>query len=301
MSSWFQDIKQNFKLKKSKEFKGFLSYIWKMSINLDDKGFKTVAKEYDLFFIDIWGVLHNGISIFNNSLEVLNELENLKKEYVLLTNAPRPNFVVKRFLENMGLDKNISNKVYTSGEAALEYLTLNYKEKKFFHIGPPRDFDLFKLFEKNKMERPEEAEYLLCTGLFEKYEKDLEYYLKIFKSEIKKKMICTNPDLVVDRGEEREYCAGTIAKLFEKIGGQVEYFGKPYPKVYTQSTNTNNKKILCIGDNLNTDIKGANLQNFKSLFISSGIHRTEIDKEKPSDLFKKYNVKVDYLQHYLQW
>ena len=272
-----------------------------MTINLDDKGFKTVAKEYDLFFIDIWGVLHNGISIFNNSLEVLNELENLKKEYVLLTNAPRPNFVVKRFLENMGLDKNISNKVYTSGEAALEYLTLNYKEKKFFHIGPPRDFDLFKLFEKNKMKRPEEAEYLLCTGLFEKYEKDLEYYLKIFKSEIKKKMICTNPDLVVDRGEEREYCAGTIAKLFEKIGGKVEYFGKPYPKVYTQSTNTNNKKILCIGDNLNTDIKGANLQNFKSLFISSGIHRNEIDKEKPSDLFKKYNVKVDYLQHYLQW
>ena len=301
MSSWFQDIKQNFKLKKSKEFKGFLSYIRKMSINLDYKGFKTVAKEYDLFFIDIWGVLHNGISIFNNSLEVLNELENLKKEYVLLTNAPRPNFVVKRFLENMGLDKNISNKVYTSGEAALEYLTLNYKEKKFFHIGPPRDFDLFKLFEKNKMKRPEEAEYLLCTGLFEKYEKDLEYYLKMFKSEIKKKMICTNPDLVVDRGEEREYCAGTIAKLFEKIGGKVEYFGKPYPKVYTQSTNTNNKKILCIGDNLNTDIKGANLQNFKSLFISSGIHRTEIDKEKPSDLFKKYNVKVDYLQHYLQW
>ena len=81
-----------------------------MTINLDDKGFKTVAKEYDLFFIDIWGVLHNGISIFNNSLKVLNELENLKKEYVLLTNAPRPNFVVRRFLENMGLDKKISNK-----------------------------------------------------------------------------------------------------------------------------------------------------------------------------------------------
>ena len=121
-----------------------------MSINLDDKGFKTVAKEYDLFFIDIWGVLHNGISIFNNSLEVLNELENLKKEYVLLTNAPRPNFVVKRFLENMGLDKNISNKVYTSGEAALEYLTLNYKEKKFFHIGPQEILIYLNYLKKTK-------------------------------------------------------------------------------------------------------------------------------------------------------
>ena len=272
-----------------------------MTKNFDKFGLKSIVSKYDLFFIDIWGVVHNGISLFQSSIDVLIKLEDLNKKYVLLTNAPRPNSTVRKFLENMGLDKKFSEKVYTSGEAALDYLTLDYKEKKFFHIGPPKDFDLFKLFEKNKMKRPEEAEYLLCTGLFEKYEKDLEYYLKMFKSEIKKKMICTNPDLVVDRGEEREYCAGTIAKLFEKIGGKVEYFGKPYPKVYTQSTNTNNKKILCIGDNLNTDIKGANLQNFKSLFISSGIHRNEIDKEKPSDLFKKYNVKVDYLQHYLQW
>ncbi len=272
-----------------------------MTINLDNKGFKTVALDYDLFFIDIWGVIHNGISIFDDSLKVLKELEDLNKEYVLLTNAPRPNFVVRKFLENMGLDKKISKKVYTSGEAALEYLTKKYKEKKFFHIGPPKDFDLFKLFEKNKMNNPENSDYLLCTGLFESHEEDLDYYKKILKTEVKKKMICTNPDLVVDRGEEREYCAGTVANIFEKIGGKVEYFGKPYPKVYTQSTDIKNKRILCIGDNLNTDIKGANLQNFKCLLISTGIHRSEIEKENPSKLFSKYNVTVDYLQNYLKW
>ena len=98
MSSWFQDIKQNFKFKKSKEFKGFLSYIWKMTTNLDDKGFKTVAKEYDLFFIDIWGVLHNGLSLHQTSVNVLDELEKLNKKYVLLTNAPRPNKTVFQYL-----------------------------------------------------------------------------------------------------------------------------------------------------------------------------------------------------------
>ena len=158
-----------------------------MTINLDNKGFRTVALDYDLFFIDIWGVIHDGIKIFNNSIDVLNKLENLNKEYVLLTNAPRPNFVVRKFLENMGLDKKISKKVYTSGEASLDYLKSEYREKKFFHIGPPKDFDLFQLFEKNKMQTPKEAEYLLCTGLFENYEKDLEYYEKILKSERKKK------------------------------------------------------------------------------------------------------------------
>tara|TARA_Y100000590_G_scaffold159939_1_gene183416 strand:+ start:134 stop:952 length:819 start_codon:yes stop_codon:yes gene_type:complete len=272
-----------------------------MAINLDNKGFRSIALNYDLFFIDIWGVLHNGILIFDNSVHVLEELENLNKEYVLLTNAPRPNSTVRDFLENLGLDKKISKKVYTSGQAALNYLSNEYKEKRFYHIGPPRDFDLFKLFEKNKMESPEKAEYILCTGLFENFEKNLDYYKKILQQEIKKKMICTNPDLVVDRGDQREYCAGTIAKIFENIGGKVEYFGKPYPKVYQQSTNTKNKKILCIGDTLYTDIKGANLQNYHSLLISSGIHRDEIDMEKPLDLFKKYNVSANYLQKDLKW
>ena len=272
-----------------------------MTINLDIKGFKSVAPHFDLFFIDIWGVIHNGIKIFHNSLEVLQELENLQKEYVLLTNAPRPNYVVRDYLEKMGLKRNITKKVYTSGEAALNYLETKYKEKKFFHIGPHRDFDLFKSLKKYKAQTPLEAEYLLCTGLFENHEKNLDFYKNFLKTEIKKKMICTNPDLIVDRGNEREYCAGTIADIFKKSGGEVNYFGKPFPNVYNQSTNTKGKKILCIGDNLNTDIRGANLQNYKSLFISSGIHKNEIQKEKFSILFKKYNVTVDYSQNNLKW
>ena len=111
-------------------------------------------------------------------------------------------------------------------------------------------------------------------------------------------MICTNPDLVVDRGNQKEYCAGTIAKIFEEEGGVVEYFGKPYPLVYNLSTDLKNKKILCIGDNLDTDIRGANLQNFSSLFITSGIHKNESDLKSA---FQNHNVRVDYIQSFLKW
>ena len=89
-------------------------------------------------------------------------------------------------------------------------------------------------------------------------------------------MICTNPDLIVDKGNKRELCAGSVAMVFEKMGGEVVYFGKPYPEVYNQSIDNNNKKILSIGDNLNTDIKGANLLNYDSLLISNGVHKDEI-------------------------
>ena len=113
-------------------------------------------------------------------------------------------------------------------------------------------------------------------------------------------MVCTNPDLIVDRGNETEFCAGSIAKIFKELGGKVDYFGKPYPLVYTQARKIKNKKILCVGDNLNTDIKGANIQNFNSLFISSGIHKNEA-KNNLNNLFESYNVKVDYIQSKLKW
>ena len=65
-----------------------------MSKNLDESGLKSIFSEYDLFFIDIWGVVHNGIKLHENAVKVLNELSNNEKKFILLTNAPRPNLTV---------------------------------------------------------------------------------------------------------------------------------------------------------------------------------------------------------------
>jgi len=279
----------------------FLSYISNMTKNLDQTGLKSIVDSYDLFFIDIWGVVHNGIKLYDNSIEVLENLSNLNKEFILLTNAPRPSSTVVNFLKKMGLNKFFEN-VFTSGEAALKYLIKDLKNKKFFHIGPStRDFDLFRSFEKNKVLNIKDADYLLCSGLFDDHSDNLNYYKSLFSEHISKKMICTNPDLIVDRGDKREYCAGSVAKIFEEIKGEVIYFGKPYPPVYNLSSETKNKKVLCIGDNLNTDIKGANIQNYDSLLITSGIHRYEISKIKLNNVIEKYKAKVDYFQTDLKW
>ena len=114
-------------------------------------------------------------------------------------------------------------------------------------------------------------------------------------------MICTNPDLIVDKGNKRELCAGSVAMVFEKMKGKVIYFGKPYPEVYNQSIDNNNKKILSIGDNLNTDIKGANLLNFDSLIISNGIHKNEIKHKGIEETSKSYETICNYIQSELKW
>ena len=272
-----------------------------MTKNLDLNGLQSIADRYDLFYIDLWGVIHNGINLHKQAITVLEELLKKNKTFVLLTNAPRPNKTVRNFLEKMGMDKVLRNQVFTSGEAALNYLKKSFLSKKFYHIGPPRDFDLFNLFEKNKCEDINDSEYLLCTGLFDDYDTDLTYYKNVLDKHIKKKMICTNPDLIVDRGETRELCAGSVAMVFEKMGGQVVYFGKPYSEVYNQSIDNKNKKILAIGDNLNTDIRGANLLNYDSLLITNGIHKDEIKDKGIQNVTKEYEVIVNFIQADLKW
>ena len=272
-----------------------------MSENLDNNGLKAIVKNYDIFYIDLWGVIHNGINLYKNALEVLEEITKAKKQYVLLTNAPRPNKTVKLFLEEMGMNKEVRENVYSSGEAALSYLKKNLLDEKFYHLGPSRDFDLFVDFKKNKSVDIKESSYLLCTGLFEEQGEDLNHYKELFKEHINKKMICTNPDLIVDRGDKRELCAGSVALVFEEMGGEVIYFGKPYPEVYNQSINNKKKKVLSIGDNLNTDIKGANLLNYDSLLISNGVHKNEIKKEGIDTVSKRYEVIVNFIQSELKW
>ena len=272
-----------------------------MSENLDNNGLRSIAVNYDIFYIDLWGVVHNGITLHKNAIKALEEITKAGKQYVLLTNAPRPNKTVKSFLEKMGMNKKIRENVYSSGEAALRYLKKNLLDDKFYHLGPIRDFDLFLDFKKKKTTNIKESSYLLCTGLFEEQGEDLNYYKELFKEHINKKMICTNPDLIVDRGDKRELCAGSVALVFEKMGGEVIYFGKPFPEVYNQSINNKGKKVLSIGDNLNTDIKGANLLNYDSLIISNGIHKDEIKKEGIDIVSKKYEVVVNYIQTELKW
>ena len=158
-----------------------------MSKNLDIRGLKSIFENYDIFYIDLWGVVHNGINLHKNAIEVLKEITKANKQYVLLTNAPRPSRTVKSFLEKIGMNKEIRENVYSSGEAALSYLKKNYLNKKFYHLGPSRDFDLFLDLKKNKTIGIKECFYLLCTGLFEEQDVDLDYYKKLLKEHTNKK------------------------------------------------------------------------------------------------------------------
>ena len=262
---------------------------------------KNIFNNYDHFIIDLWGVVHNGVKLNEGAMKTIEELYNNKKNYVFLSNAPRPVKDVREFLiEKMQINKKFLNNILTSGEAAINSIkNFNYG-KFFFHLGPERDSKIFKGLENHKTEL-EKCDYILCTGLYDSEMDKLNFYEKLLENSTDKKMICTNPDLVVDRGNTQEYCAGSIAKLFEKIGGEVVYFGKPYKEIYNSILKEKDKALI-IGDNLRTDIKGANNLNLDCIFITDGVHRDEVNKFSDiSKLSKTYNVKINFFQRELTW
>ena len=259
-----------------------------------------VFNSYDTYIIDLWGVMHNGISLNSKAVEVVENLNKNLKKIVFLSNAPRPSAKVVEFLKKMKMNDKFLSNVITSGEAAMLAVNRNEFGKKFYHLGPARDNSIFEKVQENKTTL-EKCDFILCTGLFDEQEEDLEYYEKLLKNYTNKKLMCTNPDLVVHRVNIEELCAGSIAKIFESIGGEVIYYGKPYKEIYRMCFNQS-EKVLAIGDNLRTDIKGANNLNIDSLFIYSGVHRNEFktDKELLS-LLTKYDVRANYFQKELQW
>ena len=266
------------------------------------KGLKEIQDKYDAFFIDLWGVIHNGIELYPGAIDVLRNLNKLNKRFVLISNAPRPSKSVEKYLLNLKMDKVFLKNIFTSGEAALQILKKNTYGTKFFHLGPERDQDLIFEFRANKTNLSS-CDYILCTGLFENEENSLDYYRNLLKKYTKLKMVCTNPDLIVHRGGRTEYCAGSLAAIFEELGGKVVYFGKPYPEIYNFCLKKN-ETVLAIGDNIRTDIKGANKMKFDSLFITSGIHKNEflnLKLENYDKILEKYKTNTNYYQDRLNW
>ncbi len=266
------------------------------------KGLRDIYKKYDVFFIDLWGVMHNGIELHPGAIQVLENLYKIKKRFVLMSNAPRPAKDVEKFLLSLNMKENFVKNVFTSGEATLRSIKKNFYRKNFYHLGPSRDKSLFKGLEKNNKSL-REAEFILCTGFLENKENSLTYYKNLLIKYTKLKMICANPDLVVHKGSKKEYCAGKLAEIFENQGGKVIYFGKPHPEIYNFCTKKN-EKVLVIGDNILTDIKGANNMNYDALLITSGIHKNDFSKlsyKKYDEILNRYKLNTNYYLEKLIW
>ena len=248
-------------------------------------GLSAIAGAYDAAICDVWGVLHNGRDAFHAAADAMRRFRKTRGPVVLLSNAPRLADGVEGLFDRVGLPRDFYDGIVTSGLAARDDLlrrTENGGTLKLFYLGPPRDNPLFDGLDIHLV-RPEEAEVVLCTGFYDDETETPDDYramLEGFKAR-SLPFLCANPDIVVQRGDKLIYCAGAIARLYESLGGETVYYGKPYPAVFERALEELRKvervdRALVIGDGIETDIAGANRMGLDALFIAGGIHVAEL-------------------------
>ena len=237
-----------------------------------------IAGRYDAIFCDVWGVVHDGVAKNPDAEVALIEARASGPRVVLLTNSPRPAAGVRAQLDALGVSRDAYDAIVTSGDATRALISAG--PRAIFHIGAARDRDLFAGLDLDFRDESG-AEVVVATGLFHDETETPDDYRALLAALAARglPMICANPDIVVHRGERLIYCAGAIASAYGELGQVVHLAGKPHAPIYdvARALLTNPEaRILCIGDGMFTDVKGANGIDADCLFVADGIHRDEL-------------------------
>ncbi|MCK0126989.1 hypothetical protein MWU76_21555, partial [Gelidibacter sp. F2691] len=204
------------------------------------KNLSEVSSNYDAMFVDLWGCVHNGITAFDDAVTALRAYRANGGYVVLVTNSPKPRAGVVEQLPDFGVPSDCYDTIATSGDSARAAMFTGAIGNKVYFMGEwERDEGFFEPLHviDNPVEITrvpvDQAEGIACCGPFDPMAdlEDLRPALLMAK-QMGQKLLCANPDIIVDRGEEREWCAGAIAKMYTEMGGESLYFGKPHPPIY---------------------------------------------------------------------
>lgn len=249
-------------------------------------GIGEIASRYDGLILDLWGVLHDGSAPFPGVIDALERLKGAGKRLVVLSNAPRRAALVAERMAEIGITPALYDHVHSSGEETWQHMAR--RDEPFYaalgrrccHIGPERDDNMLAGLDLERVERIEDADFILNTGPWGWHETVGEYEPLLAAARARDlPMVCSNPDLVVVHRGRRAICAGMLARHYEELGGRVRWHGKPFFPVYATCFAllgiADRRRILAVGDSLRTDIAGANGAEIDSVLVAGGIHSEE--------------------------
>ncbi len=257
-------------------------------------GLSALAGRYDAILCDVWGVLIDGAKHFAAAADALRAYRAGGGTAVLITNASRPSQQVRGQLEELGLPADCYDDLVSAGELTLREIVAR-KGEACHHLGPRRDKGLFEaagrlLGAPLRLVGPNEADYVVCTGLIDEDRETPEDYDARLE-ELRRRglmMLCANPDIVVEVGDRLYWCAGALARRYADLGGDVRMFGKPHAPIYDAAlaridelkrAPTPRRRVLAIGDGAETDLRGAGAAGLDCLFITRGVHREELYRQ----------------------
>lgn len=275
-------------------------------------GLSGLASRYDTILCDVWGVIHNGRAAFTEACDALVKFRAGGGRVCLITNAPVPEAQVVRYFEPLGVPPEAFDACVSSGDATRAELARRC-EMTVWRLGGDEGWEHDRFLYEGlglTFRDSAEADLLLCIGLRDMANDQPEDYREELRQGVGRglPMICANPDKQVRVGGQLYWCAGALADVYEDLGGSVIYPGKPHAPIYQLALQRVTalggpaRKVLCIGDSPATDVRGARLQGFDSLYVGTGLKQHGADFEaEVSDLLASYGETATYAMTGLRW
>lgn len=245
----------------------------------------ALLARYDVLISDVWGVVHDGVLALDPACEALMRYREGGGTVVLLSNAPGPSAQIAGVLDKKRVPRAAWDRLVTSGDVTRALIAETHL-RKAYHIGWHQDRAVFEGFDI-ELVGEDEAQFVVATELNDYRKEQPEQYRPLLSRFAARGLpfICGNPDLVVHVGHDLLPCAGALATIYEELGGQVAWAGKPHRPAYDLALaaacearggrDVDPARVLVIGDAVRTDLAGAKMMGFDSLFIAGGIHRDE--------------------------
>lgn len=274
---------------------------------------QDVAPGAKAWLVDIWGVMHNGVTPYADAVEACRTFRRNGGIVLLVSNSPRTTSGVSAQLDHIGVARDAYDGIVTSGDAT-RHLIKMLGSKGIFHLGPERDLGLYDGLGAC-LTGADEAEAVVCSGLFDDTRETPDDYAEFLSGFAQRglPMVCANPDLRVERGGRLIYCAGALARAYEDLGGSVSYAGKPFPPIYEMAEErvreikgrpVSREQMLAIGDGIKTDIAGAAAAGIASVYVASAVdnaHGGKLDAALLEVLFPDANRRPAAAMNGLRW
>ncbi|UUX51665.1 TIGR01459 family HAD-type hydrolase [Nisaea acidiphila] len=278
--------------------------------------FSGIAERYDGFIFDVWGTLYDGGSAFPDALATVERLAGEGKKLLVLSNSPRVPDVVAERLTGIGFDLSWFSGIVTSGGMVADIVGGRRDEatralgERVLWLGRGRFPDALPEGAFAEVEDAAEADWILNAGP-ENPDSQIEDFEGVLTAGAERDlpMVCANPDKSVFHRGARQICAGAMAERYEALGGQVRYFGKPFPEIFDRCLERlalPAGRVLVVGDNLETDILGSNRSGIDSLLLGGGIHAGDLGgaadpAPRLDELMAEHGARPTYFAGSLAW
>ncbi len=247
-----------------------------------------LIQKYDVFFVDQFGVLRDDAGPYEGAVTALSELASAGRKVVILSNSGRSGEYNAERLVKLGFASEGFDFFVTSGDVAFDILSRPdnaiRKGANCLTISSGGDSNLADRLGLVSTEKASEAEIVVISGS-EAEHISMDDYREMLRPAAKRAIpcYCTNPDIHKLSNGSTAPGAGSIAKLYEAIGGHVTWLGKPYPEIYEHALNlvgiTDRRRVVCIGDSIDHDILGAMSAGLDSVLVRTGIHAEASDDQ----------------------